>query len=87
MFESAIDDFFNDALTCSLNDPLMTTIVDDTPRTITSKERGVATLKLSLHRFLTKHPALWAHLLREKRTIQEPEEAAVARVRKHWEDR
>ena len=40
-----------------------------------------------LKKVVTKHPTLWTYLLREKRTVQEAEEAAVARIRKHWEDR
>ncbi len=40
-----------------------------------------------LKEVVTKHPRLRTYLLREKRTIQEPEDAAVAQIRKHWEDR
>ena len=32
-------------------------------------------------------PTLWTYLLREKRTVQETEEAAVAQIRKQWQDR
>ena len=36
---------------------------------------------------MVKHPSLWANLLREKRTVHEAEEAAMERIRKHWEDK
>ncbi len=81
-----MDNLFSDALT-SLNSSSPDTCVDDTPRTITSKERGAEAMKWALHKLVTKHSALWAHLLREKRTTQEAEEAAAARIRKHWKDR
>jgi hypothetical protein len=77
---------FSDALN-SHNSSSPDASADATLRTITSKERGVAALKWMLHKLVTKHPALWGHLMREKRTIQEAKEAAVARIRKYWEDR
>ena len=52
-----------------------------------SRGREENALKWVLDRLLTKKPELWAHLLREKRTIQEAEEAAMATIRKHWLDK
>ena len=58
----------------------------ETPRTKCSRERGFGALKFSLPKLMSRHPDIWAHSLREKRAIQEAEEAAVARIRKHWQD-
>jgi len=85
-FETGVDNLCRDALSPLISSP-PDTCVDDTPRTITNKERGAAALNWALHKLVPKHLALGAHLLREKRTIQEAEETAVARIRKHWEDR
>ena len=34
---------------------------------------------------MKEQPHIWAHLLHEKRTIQEAEEAAMKTIRQHWE--
>jgi hypothetical protein len=36
---------------------------------------------------MAKNPSRWAHLLREKRIVQEAEEASMARIRNQWEDK
>jgi hypothetical protein len=57
------------------------------PGIAASRGREENALKWVLNMLLTKKPELWAHLLREKRTIQEAEEAAMATIRKHWLDK
>ena len=80
--EEAVDRLFHNALgTISVDG------AEYSPNTMESRKRGSYALKWVLHRFMVKHPSLWANLLREKRTVQEAEEAAMARIRKHWEDK
>jgi hypothetical protein len=74
-FESVADALFGGTLS-SLG-PLAD-VSDDTPRTITSKERGIDAFKWVLKRFMMKHPTLWTYLLREMRTVQEAKETTVA---------
>jgi hypothetical protein len=80
--EEAVDRLFHNALgTISVDG------AEYSPNTMESRKRGSFALKWVLHRLMEKHPSLWAHLLREKRTVQEAEEAAMARIRKHWEEK
>ncbi len=76
-----------DAVNNLFNNVLSTPPKEVTPRSLESHRRGEEALKWALHRLLTENPVLWAHVLREKRTVQEAEEAAMARIRRHWEDK
>ncbi len=81
-FEVAVDKLFHNALgTISING------AENSPNTKESRKRGLGAFKWVLERLMVKHPSLWANLLREKRTIQEAEKAAMAKTRKHWEDK
>jgi hypothetical protein len=80
-FEDAVDKVFNNAISKPGS------AEGDSPGTAASRGREENALKWVLGRLLTKKPELWAHLLREKRTIQEAEEAAMATIRKHWLDK
>ncbi len=80
-FASAVDNLFCNVL------GTFCTHEDVTRRSNESSRRGEEAFKWVLHKLLTEKPALWAHILHEKRTIQELEEAAMTRIRKHWEDK
>jgi hypothetical protein len=80
-FEDVVDKLFNNVLRMPVNGE------GDSPGTVASLERGEDAFQWVLSRLLSKKPKVWAHLLREKRTIQEAEEAAMATIRKHWLDK
>jgi hypothetical protein len=80
-FAFVVDNLFgNDLITLCTHE-------DVTPRSKESRRRGEEGLKLVLQKLITKKPTLWAHILREKGTIQEAKEADMTRIRKHWEDK
>lgn len=56
-----------------------------TPKTKNSSKRGHDAYTWVLHRVMAKHPEIWSSLVQEKKTVQQAEEAAVAKVRVHWE--
>jgi len=79
-FETAVDKLFSNAL------GTLTFHVDGecSPDTKESRRRGSEAFIWVLHMLRINNTELWAHLLREKRRIQEAEKAAMDRIRKHW---
>ena len=78
-FERVIDNIFGKPLATDLSE-------DETHlRPCMTNSRGYCALKWVLHKLFSKHPNLWSDLLKEKKTVQQVEEAANAAIRKHWE--
>jgi len=77
-FEAVVDKLFHSAFgTISVDG------AEHSPNTKESHKRGLGAFKWMLERLMAKLSSIWAHLLREKRTVQEAEEAAMARIRNH----
>ena len=72
-----VDKLFNNALSMHVDGE------GDSPGAVGSLERGEDAFQWVLSRLLFKTPKVWTHLLREKRTIQKAEKAAMATIRKH----
>jgi len=79
-FETAVDKLFSNAL------GTLSSHVDGecSPDTKESRRCGSEAFKWVLHMLMINNPERWAHLLREKRRIQEAKKAAMDRIRKHW---
>jgi hypothetical protein len=76
-FEDAVDKVFNNAMS------KLGSGEGDSPGRAASRGREGNAFKWVVGRLLSKKPELWAHLLREKKTIKEAEKAAMATIRKH----
>ena len=77
-FDCVIDNIFGKPFVGS-------TSGSDSTRECITYSRGYGTFKWVLHKLLSKHPNLWSDLLKEKKTVEQVEEAAIATIRKHWE--